>query len=76
MVNNLQKEIVNNTLFLYNYLSIYGVDRFNTKRDLVLLAMWEEILSSDCYFGLIRECSLKAVLNEINRILRTNPQLR
>ena len=76
VVNKLKKEIVNNTLFLYEYLSIYGIDKFNTKKALVLLAMYDEILSSDCYFGLVSECVHAKVLDHIRRILKNNPQLR
>lgn len=75
-MNNLKKEIVVNSLSLYEYLSTYGVDRFNTKEDIILLSFMDDILKQNCYYDFIDECNIMDIEKFINHILHSNPQLR
>ena len=39
-MNDLKREIYNTGLWFYNsYISTYGIDKFNIKKDLLLLSM-------------------------------------
>lgn len=74
-MNAIKNEQITNSLRLYNYLSIYGIDKFNTKQDIILISFMEDILKQNCYYDLLDECSFLAVEKFINYILHSNPQL-
>jgi len=72
----MRKELLNSSLKLYEYLSVYGVDRHNTKEDIILLWLIRDILEQDCYFSLLDECSHKNLMILFRKIQHTNPQLK
>jgi len=73
----LKKEILNNGLYLYyNYLSHYGIDKYGTKKDLLLLSCINEILENNCHYDLIDVKSLDNIHRLYRHILHRNPQLK
>jgi hypothetical protein len=75
-MNNINKEILYNGKFIYDYLSVYGVDRYNTKKDLILLSHMRNILELNCYYNVLNECSINNIYSFISKILNNNPQLK
>jgi len=77
MNTGIKQEIYNNALFLYfDYLPHYGVDRYNTKKSLLILSCIEELLSNNCYYGFIDEMTLGNMNRFYSYILHKNPQLK
>ena len=75
-MNNIRLTIYNNFKHLYHkYLPIYGVDKYNIKKDLILLTFIDEILYNECFYGVMNECRYNRVLEFTNHILRSNPKL-
>ena len=71
-MKNINKEILQNSLSLKEYLHIYGLDRFNVKEDLSLLSLISYILEnhmdlSECEINILYD-SYKYVLNNNSRL--------
>ena len=71
-MKNINKEILQNSLSLKEYLHIYGIDRFNVKEDLSLLSLISYILEnhmdlSECEINILYD-SYKYVLNNNSRL--------
>lgn len=71
-MKNINKEILQNSLSLREYLHIYGIDRFNVKEDLSLLSLISYILEnhmdlSECEINILYD-SYKYVLNNNSRL--------
>lgn len=71
-MKNINKEILQNSLSLREYLHVYGIDRFNVKEDLSLLSLISYILEnhrdlSECEINILYD-SYKYVLNSNSRL--------
>lgn len=71
-MKNINKEILQNSLSLREYLHVYGIDRFNVKEDLSLLSLISYILEnhmdlSECEINILYD-SYKYVLNNNSRL--------
>lgn len=75
-MNDVNNVILQNGLFIYDYMAVYGVDKYQTKRDLILLIFLQDILIQNCHYDLLNECTYNAILNLIETILNRNPQLK
>lgn len=75
-MNDINREILQNGVFLYRYLAKYGVDRYNTKRDLILLIWIKDLLEQNCYYDILNECMYNKLIGLIEEILHNNPQLK
>ena len=78
-VNNmsyLDKQIMYNTMTLYDYLSIYGVDKNNTKEDLILLSLIKEIFNLENNYYLLTDKSFNMLISKEKYIMNNNPDLR
>lgn len=75
-MNNIDRTILTNSLMIYEYLSIYGIDRHNTKEDIILISMIKDLLYNNCYFDLVDECTMWKIKKILSNILNRNPQLR
>jgi methylmalonyl-CoA mutase N-terminal domain/subunit len=75
-MNNLKREIIENTLSLYKYLEIYGVDRHNTREDISLLILIQDILENNCYYNLLDNISFSNIVKVIEHTLHSNPKLK
>jgi hypothetical protein len=76
-IAGLKKEIYNTGLFLYfEYLRHYGVDRYHTKKDLLILSCLDELLENNCYYELIGEEELGCINRFYTYIRNKNPQLK
>ena len=77
MNKNLKNEIFETGLFLYDkFLSHYGVDRHNTKKDLLILSCIDEMLEDNCYYDFISERELGCINRFYSYIRNKNPQLK
>ena len=75
-MNGLRKELLINSINLYEYLSVYGVDRHSTKSDLVILSLIEEILSQNCYYDILTECDFTNINKVLTTIKNDNPMFK
>jgi len=75
-MNFAKREILDNTMNVYKYLEIYGVDKFNSKEDIILISLIDDILTVNCYYNLLTECMLKKIHRILTDILNNNPQLK
>lgn len=75
-MNNIKREIFGSTMSLKKTLETYGIDRYNTKEDIILLSLIDDILSQNCYFSFLNQCSLTNILRMANCIRNKNPQLK
>lgn len=71
-MKNINKEILQNSLSLREYLHVYGIDRFNVKEDLSLLSLISYILEnhmdlSECEINILYD-SYKYVVNNNSRL--------
>lgn len=75
-MNYTKRNILDNSLNIFSYLEVYGVDKFNSKRDIILLSFIDDILTTNCYYELIDECILKKIYKIYTDIINSNPQLK
>lgn len=75
-MNYLNKQILYNTMTLYDYLSIYGIDKDNTKEDLILLSIIKEIFNLENNYYLLTEKSFNMLMDKSKQILNNNPSLK
>ena len=68
--------LLSNSLRIYDYISIYGLDRYNSKKDIMLLLLIEDMLSEDCYFEMLDHYTLNILYSARDFILNRNPQLQ
>lgn len=71
-MKNINKEILQNSLSLKEYLHIYGIDRFNVKEDLSLLSLISYILKNHMDLS---ECEINILYNSYKYILNSNSKL-
>lgn len=76
MRNYLLDEILYNGLTLYDYLSLYGNDKYNTKEDLILLILIKDIFELENNYTILCEKSFNALLKRVDCILSNNPVLK
>ena len=71
------QEIYKNSLFLYfEVFPVYGIDKHNSKKDLILLSMIDDLLDNDCYYGMIDSRTLGYIRKFHQYILNRNPLLK
>lgn len=75
MSENIKKEILANAIRLSEYLSVYGIDKYNTKGDILILSLIDEMLEQNCYFDFIDECTFRNIKRYLAKLLHSNPQL-
>ncbi len=75
-MKNVKKTILVNSVQLYKKLSIYGIDRYDTKRDILLLSIIDDILSNNCYFNFLDLKTLMCIEKILEKTLRKNPSLK
>ena len=71
-MKNINKEILQNSLSLKEYLHVYGIDRFNVKEDLSLLSLISYILENHMDLS---ECEINILYNSYKYILNNNSRL-
>ena len=71
-MKNINKEILQNSLSLREYLHVYGIDRFNVKEDLSLLSLISYILENHMDLS---ECEINILYNSYKYILNSNSKL-
>ena len=72
---NLNKLILANFITLYKYLTKYGVDKFKTKSDLLLLLAINDFICEAGYYNSFDEETTNIVNMLVNSILNSNKQL-
>jgi hypothetical protein len=75
-MTDISKTVLVNAISLYDYLAIYGFDKYHSKEDLILLSFIDEIIRENCNHGLITECIYKKMQKLISDILDKNPSLK
>lgn len=71
-MKNINKEILQNSLSLKEYLHIYGIDRFNVKEDLSLLSLISYILENHMDLS---ESEINILYNSYKYVLNNNSKL-
>ncbi len=71
-MKNINKEILQNSLSLREYLHVYGIDRCNVKGDLSLLSLISYILENHMDLS---ECEINILYNSYKYILNNNSRL-
>lgn len=71
-MKNINKEILQNSLSLKEYLHIYGIDRFNVKEDLSLLSLISYILENHMDLS---ECEINILYDSYKYVLNSNSKL-
>lgn len=71
-MKNINKEILQNSLSLREYLHVYGIDRFNVKEDLSLLSLISYILENHMDLS---ECEINILYDSYKYILNSNSKL-
>lgn len=71
-MKNINKEILQNSLSLKEYLHIYGIDRFNVKEDLSLLSLISYILENHMDLS---ECEINILYDSYKYVLNSNSRL-
>ena len=71
-MKNINKEILQNSLSLKEYLQIYGIDRFNVKEDLSLLSLISYILENHMDLS---ECEINILYDSYKYVLNSNSRL-
>lgn len=73
MVQRIQNSILSNSLLLYNYTGVYGVDKYDTKIDLLNLSFLLELID---YYKVSKDKTVsKDLYKAIDLITMSNPQL-
>lgn len=71
-MKNINKEILQNSLSLKEYLHIYGIDRFNVKEDLSLLSLISYILENHMDLS---ESEINILYDSYKYVLNSNSKL-
>lgn len=71
-MKNINKEILQNSLSLKEYLHMYGIDRFNVKEDLSLLSLISYILENHRDLS---ESEINILYNSYKYVLNNNSRL-
>lgn len=71
-MKNINKEILQNSLSLREYLHVYGIDRFNVKEDLSLLSLISYILENHMDLS---ECEINILYDSYKYVLNSNIRL-
>ncbi len=71
-MKNINKEILQNSLSLKEYLHMYGIDRFNVKEDLSLLSLISYILENHMDLS---ESEINILYNSYKYVLNNNSRL-
>lgn len=71
-MKNINKEILQNSLSLREYLHVYGIDRFNVKEDLSLLSLISYILENHMDLS---ECEINILYDSYKYVLNSNSKL-
>jgi hypothetical protein len=71
-MKNINKEILQNSLSLKEYLHMYGIDRFNVKEDLSLLSLISYILENHMDLS---ESEINTLYNSYKYVLNNNSRL-
>lgn len=71
-MKNINKEILQNSLSLREYLHLYGIDRFNVKEDLSLLSLISYILENHMDLS---ECEINILYDSYKYVLNSNSRL-
>lgn len=71
-MKNINKEILQNSLSLREYLHMYGIDRFNVKEDLSLLSLISYILENHMDLS---ECEINILYDSYKYVLNSNSRL-
>lgn len=71
-MKNINKEILQNSLSLKEYLHMYGIDRFNVKEDLSLLSLISYILENHMNLS---ESEINILYNSYKYVLNNNSRL-
>lgn len=71
-MKNINKEILQNSLSLREYLHVYGIDRFNVKEDLSLLSLISYILENHMDLS---ECEINILYYSYKYVLNNNSRL-
>lgn len=71
-MKNINKEILQNSLSLKEYLHMYGIDRFNVKEDLSLLSLISYILENHMDLS---ESEINILYNSYKHVLNNNSRL-
>lgn len=71
-MKNINKEILQNSLSLREYLHVYGIDRFNVKEDLSLLSLISYILENHMDLS---ECEINILYDSYKHVLNSNSKL-
>ena len=71
-MKNINKEILQNSLSLREYLHMYGIDRFNVKEDLSLLSLISYILENHMDLS---ECEINILYDSYKYVLNNNSKL-
>lgn len=71
-MKNINKEILQNSLSLKEYLHVYGIDRFNVKEDLSLLSLISYILENHMDLS---ECEINILYDSYKYVLNSNSKL-
>lgn len=75
-MNNLHKIILNNTIYLYSYLSTYGVDRLNIRKDLIVIILLNDLFKDNNFYNLLSESDIVLINTIIKNIQNSNPRLK
>lgn len=60
-----------NLIKLYNYLTIYGFEKYKAKEDLTILIFLSEITTSD-YYNTLKQCERDGLIEQFKYILNNN----
>lgn len=71
-MKNINKEILQNSLSLREYLHVYGIDRFNVKEDLSLLSLISYILENHMDLS---EYEINILYDSYKYVLNSNSKL-
>lgn len=71
-MKNINKEILQNSLSLREYLHMYGIDRFNVKEDLSLLSLISYILENHMDLS---ECEINILYDSYKYVVNSNSKL-
>lgn len=75
MANNIRKELLGNSLALFERLQTTGVDKYNTKEDLLILSLIDEVISEYCRNRFMKECILQKLIALANCVRDSNPSI-
>ena len=75
-MHNIDKEIFEDSLFLYKYLEKFGVDKHETKRDILIVSMLYDIIKHKELIDDCLKCCLSKVYSTLRHVVDSNPQMK